>query len=159
MKRYYRVSLILLFLILSCISLVYYFYFKKNYAYYAFEIVFTRILTIIFFNLLFFSIIFLLNFNYYKRVFKYVLIFIIFSWIIIFLIAIIPSSGLLWDMWEIMTLLSFSTIAPGLVMYIIYYIKKITAKYEAATILGKYHIHEGLVGFLFLTIGVLLLIM
>ncbi|TFG30485.1 MAG: hypothetical protein EU532_00845 [Promethearchaeota archaeon] len=73
--------------------------------------------------------------------------------------ALIPSSRLLWDIWEILTLLSFSMIAAGLILYIIYYIKKITAKYEVATILGKYHIHEGLVGVLFLIIGVLLLIL
>ena len=159
MKRYYRISIIILFLMLSCISLFYYFSFKKIYVYYAVEIVLSRILTIIFFNLLFFSIIFLLNFEYYKRVFKYVLLFIIFSWIIIYVIAIIPSSRLLWDIWEIMTFFSFSMIPPGLIMYIIYYIKKITTKYEVATILGKYHIHEGLVGVLFLVIGFFLLIL
>ena len=124
MKRYYRISIIILFLMLSCISLFYYFSFKKIYVYYAIEIVLSRILTVIFLNLLFFSIIFLLNFEYFKRVFKYVLIFIIFSWIIIYVIALIPSSRLLGDIWEIMTFFSFSTIAPGLIMYIIYYIIK-----------------------------------
>lgn len=48
-------------------------------------------------------------------------------------------------------------IAPGLIVYIVYDIKKITSKFEAATILGKYHLHEGFVGIIFLIIGFFLL--
>ena len=79
------------------------------------------------------------------------------TWILIYVMALIPSSRLFWSFWEIITFISFSMIAPGLIVYIIYDIKKITAKFEAATILGKYHLHEGFVGVIFLILGFLLL--
>jgi uncharacterized protein YacL len=79
------------------------------------------------------------------------------TWVIIYVTALIPSSRLFWSFWEIITLISFSMIAPGLIVYIVYDIKKITAKFEAATILGKYHLHEGFVGIIFLIIGFFLL--
>jgi len=79
------------------------------------------------------------------------------TWVFIYVTALIPSSRLFWSFWEIITLISFSMIAPGLIVYIVYDIKKITAKFEAATILGKYHLHEGFVGIIFLIIGFFLL--
>jgi hypothetical protein len=50
-------------------------------------------------------------------------------------------------------------ITPGLIVYIIYYIKKSTIRFENAKILGKYHIHEGFVGIIFLSIGCLFYIL
>jgi hypothetical protein len=79
------------------------------------------------------------------------------TWIFGYVLALIPSSSLFWTFWEIITLISFSMIAPGLIVYIIYDIKKITSKFEAATILGKYHLHEGFVGIIFLILGLFLL--
>lgn len=157
MKKAYRFIIIFLFFILSCSSLLFYFYCKRTFVYNSIEIAFSRFLMLMLFNFLFFSFIFLLNFEYYKRVFKYVLLFMVLTWVFIYVTALIPSSRLFWSFWEIITLISFSMIAPGLIVYIVYDIKKITAKFEAATILGKYHLHEGFVGIIFLIIGFFLL--
>ncbi len=83
----------------------------------------------------------------------------IFTWIIAYVLGLIPLSRFFWDFWELITLISFSMIAPGLIVYIAYDIKKITAKFEAATILGRYHLHEGFVGLIFLIIGFFLLLL
>ena len=157
MKKAYRFIIIFLFFILSCSSLSFYFYCKRTFVYNSIEIAFSRFLMLMLFNFFFFSFIFLLNFEYYKRVFKYVLLFMVLTWVFIYVTALIPSSRLFWSFWEIITLISFSMIAPGLIVYIVYDIKKITAKFEAATILGKYHLHEGFVGIIFLIIGFFLL--
>jgi hypothetical protein len=73
--------------------------------------------------------------------------------------ALVPTLPLFWDIWEVTTIISFSMIASGLVVYIVYDIKKITSKFEAATILGKYHLHEGFIGIIFITIGFFLLVL
>ncbi|MFX1338844.1 MAG: hypothetical protein ACFFDK_09565 [Promethearchaeota archaeon] len=78
-------------------------------------------------------------------------------WIVVYVLGLIPASGFFWNFWEIITLISFSMIAPGLIIYIVYDIKKITSKFEASTILGKFHLHEGFVGIIFLIIGFFLL--
>ncbi len=157
MRKAYRLTIIFVFLILSNISLLIYLYCKGIFVYNSIEIFFSRFLMLMLFNFLFFSFIFFLNFEYYKRVFKYVLLFMVLTWIFIYVMALIPSSRLFWSFWEIITLISFSMIAPGLIVFIVYDIKKITVKFEAATILGKYHLHEGFVGAIFLIIGFFLL--
>jgi len=157
MKKTYRLTIIIFFLIISVSSLLYYLYCKNIFVYNSFEIIFSRFLMLIFFNLLFFSFIFFLNFEYYKRVFKYILLFMVLTWIIVWVMGLIPASRFFWNFWEIITFISFSMIAPGLIVYIVYDIKKITSKFDAATILGKYHLHEGFVGIIFLIIGFFLL--
>lgn len=153
MRKAYRFVIIFLFLILSYISLLFYFYCKKTFVYNSLEIVFSRFLMLMLFNFLFFSFIFLLNFEHYKRVFIYILFILALIWVFVYVMALIPSSRLFWNIWEIVALISFSMIAPGLIVYIVYYIKKITTKFEAAKILGKYHLHEGFIGIIFLIIG------
>ena len=157
MKKAYRLILIFLCLILSISSLFFYLDCKKTLVYNSIEIVLSRFFMLIFFNLLFYFFIFFLNFEYYKRVLKYILLFTSLIWIFIYVLALIPSSRFFWNFWEILTLISFSMIAPGLVVYIVYDIKKVTSKFEAATILGKFHFHEGFVGIIFLIIGFFLL--
>ena len=159
MKKTFRIIIILIISVISYISLEFYLYCKKTYIYSSLEIVFSRFLVLIFFNFLFFSIIFLLNIEHYKKIFKYVLVFVASIWIFYIFGYISNIPKYLWNLWEILTLLSFSMIAPGLNVYIIYYIKKFTAKFESTTILGKYHLHEGFIGIIFIIIGFVLLIL
>ncbi|MFX0069961.1 MAG: hypothetical protein ACFFAO_02625 [Candidatus Hermodarchaeota archaeon] len=56
-------------------------------------------------------------------------------------------------------ILSFSMIAPSMIMYIIFYIRKSTAKYESSTIFGKYHLHEGFIGIILIILSISLIIL
>jgi len=60
--------------------------------------------------------------------------------------------------WETVILISFSLIGQGLIIYILYYIKKKTFKYNESVVWGKYHIHEGFYGLVFIIIALILLL-
>jgi hypothetical protein len=58
------------------------------------------------------------------------------------------------DFLEIILFISTSIVAPGLLILIVYYIKKFTSKFEG-NFIGKYHLHEGLFGIILVGLGVL----
>ncbi|MHA1254880.1 MAG: hypothetical protein ACTSPS_04695 [Promethearchaeota archaeon] len=53
--------------------------------------------------------------------------------------------------------ISTAVIAPGLVIFIAYYIKKFTTKFEG-NFIGKYHLHEGFFGIILVGLAILLFI-
>ncbi|HEC39153.1 MAG TPA: hypothetical protein ENI29_13010 [bacterium] len=55
---------------------------------------------------------------------------------------------------EVILFISLTIVAPGLTLFIIYYVKKITVKFEG-NFIGKYHLHEGSFGFILIGIGIL----
>jgi hypothetical protein len=54
---------------------------------------------------------------------------------------------------EIIFYLSVSMVAPGIVLFIIHYIKKISGKFEG-NFIGKYHLHESFLGIIFLGLSI-----
>jgi hypothetical protein len=50
-------------------------------------------------------------------------------------------------------------IAPSLIMYVIFYIRNSTARYESSTIFGKYHLHEGFIGIILIAISIILIVL
>ena len=117
------------------------------------ELVLSKLILIVVVNLLFLSIIFLTNITFYRRIFLITLTLLAIIWLIEFLtwayLDIIPLSYEYSNLWEVYTFLSFLILGQGLIFYIVYHIKKNTRKYD----LGKYHIHEGFVGVIFLVIS------
>ena len=161
MTKKINVTLILFrVLIISTISLLViiptsrYFELRLNYdSRYYVEINNAKILAILALNLLCFSLLFIVKINYYIRVFKIMLI----AFITISIYVLIQNMQLprdIWNIWVFFIFLTFSMISPGLILMIIYYIRNQTSKFDNATLLGKYHIHEGFVGIIFLIIAI-----
>lgn len=163
MKKSYRLILFLVLFSFSCFSILLYLYCKKTYNDYSLEIFFSRILILISINLFFYSLIFLIDIEYYTQVFKIVLIVIASIWLFELLtwayLNIIPISLQYGTFWEILYFISFSIIGQGLIIYIIYYINESTAKYSESKVFGRYHLHEGFFGVLFIVIALILLIL
>ena len=113
------------------------------------------------FNLFFYSLIFIINIDYYKQIFRIIIIVIASIWLFELItwayFDLIPISTQYGTLGELMIFLSFSVIGQGLVIYIIYYIKKHTAKFNESKVFGIYHIHEGFIGIIFIIIALFLL--
>ncbi|MBD3338748.1 MAG: hypothetical protein GF353_06555 [Candidatus Lokiarchaeota archaeon] len=63
-----------------------------------------------------------------------------------------------WFLWDITILITFSIIAQGIILLLIYILIKKTAQHNDAVILKKYHIHEGIVGIIFIGLAIALII-
>jgi len=161
MKKSYRLILLLALFILSYLSILLYFYCKKINSYNSLELFYSRIFMLISFNLFFYSLIFIINIDYYKQIFRIIIIVIASIWLFELItwayFDLIPISTQYGTLGELMIFLSFSVIGQGLVIYIIYYIKKHTAKFNKSKVFGNYHIHEGFIGIIFLIIALFLL--
>ncbi|TFG08986.1 MAG: hypothetical protein EU539_00920 [Promethearchaeota archaeon] len=75
------------------------------------------------------------------------------------MIAFFPVSWYFSHVWDGIMIFTFSMISPALIMYVIYYIRKSTFRYESSRILGKYHLHEGFVGIILIIVSISLLIL
>ncbi|GAI04666.1 unnamed protein product [marine sediment metagenome] len=87
--------------------------------------------------------------------FQIIIVFTLFYWGYIVLQSFSdpePLSRSFWKLWDIVQFLNWSILAPGLIFYIIHYIKKSSARYEKAKI-GRYHLHEGFFGIILLIIA------
>lgn len=163
MLKYKRLFVLLPIFIFSFITLIFYIHAKQIYSSESLELTVSRIIMIVFFNLFVYSLIFFIDIIYYRRIFIIILIIItaiwlieLFSWAYLDLTPISLQYG---TFWEVIILLSFSLIGQGLIIYIIYYIRKNTAKYSESKVFGRYHIHEGFIGILFIVIALFLFIL
>ncbi len=157
MNKISRLLIILILFFLSSLTLVYYFF---SYNLNPFELNINRIIILILFNLVFYILVFLIDINYFKQIYKIVLLIIISQWIFEFSFRIfnLNPCSYYYRLWELNILLTFSILTPGLLLFIIYYIIMKTAKHNNAGI-RKYHIHEGFVGVIFTIIAIILLIL
>ncbi|MHA1147051.1 MAG: hypothetical protein ACTSR8_02290 [Promethearchaeota archaeon] len=91
---------------------------------------------------------FLINFELYKKLFKYFIASAVLFWLYVhslqYFNIILPL--IFWNIWDTIVVISFSIIGPGLILYILHYIKHHSAKYTEAKLFGKYHLHEGFFG-------------
>jgi len=148
MKKIWKFLIILSLLVLNCIL-----------GPISLETNIFRVIVIIIFNLFFYSLIFLIDFNYFKKIFTFIIIFEVILWIIFIYFINMPSSRYFRSFWEVVTFITFSIIAPGLTLYTIHYIKKITPKFENSKVFGKYHLHEGFIGILIIILALLLFLL
>lgn len=131
---------------------------KEIYFWYSYEIKYYRMLAILSFNIFFLVLMFLINIKLYRQIWRIILICSIITWSIIYILQLakIPiNSRNFWNIWDLIMFLTYSIIGPGLILYTIHYIEKKSAKFEDARLFGKYHIHEGLVGIIFIILAII----
>ena len=163
MLKYKRLFILLPLFIFTSIAIIFYIHAKQIHLSESLELAVSRIIMIVFFNLLVYTLIFFIDIVYYRRIFLIILIIITAIWLIELYtwayLDLTPISLQYGPFWEVILLLSFSLIGQGLIIYIIYYIRKTSAKYSEAKVLGRYHIHEGFIGILFIVIALFLFLL
>ncbi|MHA1436781.1 MAG: hypothetical protein ACTSPD_04340 [Promethearchaeota archaeon] len=63
-----------------------------------------------------------------------------------------------WNIWEIIVVFTYAIVPPGIILYILHYIKKHSSKYVDKKIGGNWHIHESFLGLILLLISIFLMI-
>ena len=141
-------------------SLTYYLQLKQVLEWYSYELTITRGISIGLLNTLFYGIVLVINIRFYRMLFFSLAFFGIVAWNISYLnenLDLGLLSNILKDFLEIVLFISTAVIAPGLVVFIAYYIKKFTSKFEG-NFIGKYHLHEGFFGIILVGLAIILLI-
>ena len=151
-------SIIIFFLSLAVwSSLTYYLQLKQVHEWYSFELTISRGISISLLNILFYGILLVINIHIYRIIFFSLAFFGIVAWNVSHLDSILDLnllSNTIDDFLEIVLFISTSIVAPGLLILIIYYIKKFSSKFEG-NFIGKYHLHEGLFGIILVGLGIL----
>jgi len=163
MKRSYKIlSKVLVIFALSLViysSLINYLLNKQLYEWYSYDLTVIRGITISVLNICFFILVFIVKISIFKKMFLILIVFGIIGWNISHLHTILDLnlfSNMIDDFLEIILFISTSIVAPGLLLLIIYCIKKLTSKFEG-NFIGKYHLHEGLFGIILVGLGLLFL--
>ena len=141
-------------------SLTYYIPLKQVHEWYSYELTITRGILIGLINALFYGIVLVINIRSYRIVFFSLAFFGIVAWNISYLnenLDLGLLSNNMEDFLEILLFVSTAVIAPGLVVFIAYYIKKFTSKFEG-NFIGRYHLHEGFFGIILVGLAILLFI-
>lgn len=149
-------------IIIAFTSLLIYFYCKEIFGLYAFELIVSRMITIISFNFLFYALIYLLGHDLFKIIFKVLLTFESLVWLIVILFQFFKLDIYQWyksNLWDLNVILSFSILAPGFIIHLIHYIINFTSRHEGRRIYGKYRLHEGFVGIVLIITAFSLLIL
>ncbi|MHA1468292.1 MAG: hypothetical protein ACTSP6_09485 [Promethearchaeota archaeon] len=152
------IIIILSFVVWS--SLTYYLQLKKVIEWYSYELTITRGISIGLLNTLFYGIVLVINIKSYRIIFFSLAFFGIIAWNISYLnenLDLGLLSNTLIDFLEILLFISTAVIAPGLVVFIAYYIKKFTSKFEG-NFIGNYHLHEGFFGIILVGLAIFLFI-
>lgn len=161
MKKYWSLSILLGLIILTSISINNYLDARVNYYQFIDQIQIASMYAILFIDLLFFTLLFLIDFKIYKLVLKFILILAINLWGFVhfqnyFKDRIIPLPTSFWLFWDVLIMITYAFLASGIVLYAIHHIRHSTEKYEDNKLFGAYHVHEGFFGVI-LTIGGILL--
>ncbi len=141
-------------------SLTYYLQLKQVLEWYSYGLTITRGISIGLLNTLFYGIVLVINIRSYRIIFFSLAFFGIVAWNITYLnenLDLGLLSNILKDFLEIVLFISTAVIGPGLVVFIAYYIKKFTYKFEG-NFIGKYHLHEGFFGIILVGLVIFLFI-
>lgn len=157
MRKLWKYLLILTLCVLSSITLSYYFVNKITFSLNRDELGWIRISAIILLNITFCSLIFLLEIDYFKKALAYLLMFVVILWVLVLYFNLASLSNRFWEYWEIVIFITSSMISPGIIVYIIHYIKKSTSRFEESKIFGIYHLHEGFIGIIFIILAIFFL--
>jgi len=164
MKRSYKIlSKFLVIFALTLViysSLINYLLNKQLYEWYSYDLTISRGISLTLLNIYFFILVFIIKIGIFKRMFLILIVFGIIAWNISHLHTILDLnlfSDMIDDFLEIILFISTSIVAPGLLILIIYYIKKFSSKFEG-NFIGKYHLHEGLFGIILVGLGLLFLV-
>ena len=109
--------------------------------------------TICFFFVLFYILTFLIDYKVYITICACILIMGILAWIYIYYIELNHGEIFLLNnetIQNLIAILCFSILSPGFTLIVIQFIKRNTSKFDENKIFGRYHLHEGFFGILFL---------
>ena len=141
-------------------SFTYYLPLKQVHEWYAYELTIARGISIGLLNTLFYGIVLVINIRAYKITFISLAVLGIVAWNISHLndnLDLGLLSTILKDLLEIILFISTAVIAPGMVVFIVYYIKKYTTKFEG-NFIGSYHLHEGFFGIILVGLAIFMLV-
>ncbi|NVM45682.1 MAG: hypothetical protein HWN79_12280 [Candidatus Lokiarchaeota archaeon] len=130
---------------------------KQSYEWYSYELSVMRATSLILLNIYFFILVFIIKISVFKKLYLILIIFGIIAWNLSHFHSILELnllSNTVDDFLEIILFISTSIVAPGLLIVIVYYIKKFSSKFEG-NFIGKYHLHEGLFGIILVGLAIL----
>ncbi|MFX1567429.1 MAG: hypothetical protein ACFFCV_03575 [Promethearchaeota archaeon] len=162
MKKYllFFKGLILLCLIISSIFMIYYFlYYNEYYAWDSIDVEVNAMITISYFIVFFYLLLFLINFKKYNIIFLVVTVCGVILWITIYILELLKIEATPWNWYnirEVGTILCFSIFSPGITLNIIRYIRYKSNQNKQKKIFQNYHFHEGFVGIIFVIIALFL---
>ncbi|MFW9939846.1 MAG: hypothetical protein ACFFFT_02305 [Candidatus Thorarchaeota archaeon] len=116
-------------------------------------------ITILFFIIFFYILFFLVDSKAYNIIFGFIVSFGTLLWIVVYLLEFYKVEFGLWNLDTIRNsaaILCFSILSPGFTLYIIKFIKNNSNPNRKWKIIKNYHVHEGLIGILFVVIAFLL---
>lgn len=155
-KLIIKLVILFSFFLIIFFSFLTYFQFKQIYFPKTLELILSKANVLISLSLLFLILIFIINIRIYRILFLFFIVFGVLAWNLLHLqntlgLELFPGSVI--NFQEIIFYLSVSMVAPGIVLFIIHYIKKISGKFEG-NFIGKYHLHESFLGIIFLGLSI-----
>lgn len=148
--------IVFVFFLLTYLSFLNYFQFKKLYYPNTLELTLSRSYVLILLNFFLIILVFMVNISLYRKAFLFFVIFGIVAWNIIHLqntLEVELGSIYLINFQEIIFFISTAIVPPGIILFIIHYIKKITKKFEG-NFIGKYHLHESFLGIILIGLSI-----
>ena len=160
MKKQYIISYNLVFIIisilLSVITLSSYGHTSSIYLHVDIKVKIAMMNTIWFFFVLFYILTFLIDYKLYITICACIVIIGIPAWIYNYYIELTHGEIFFLNnetIQEMIVLVCFSILSPGLTLIVIQFIKRNTSKFDDNRILGRYHMHEGFLGILLIIIA------
>ncbi len=161
MRKITKIGLILGLVVLISFTTFYYLWCDFHFESDSVEIIVSRMYALLSFNLMFFTLFFVINLKHYLYVFVVIVIFGTSLWILEYVNQFLEVRQWIYSIdgfIEVMLFMTFNVVAPGLVFVAFYYIKKISYKYKGANISKTLHLHEGFFGIVLFAIALVLLL-
>ena len=151
-----KVGVLFSFFFLIYFAFINYFQLKQIYYPNSLEVTLSRGFILILLNFLLLILVFIINISIYRKIFLFLVIFGIIAWNLLHLqntlgFNLVP--GNLLNFQEAIFYLSVAIVAPGIILFIVHYIKKISVKFEG-NFIGKYHLHESFLGIILFGLGI-----
>ncbi len=150
----------ILYVLISIIgvNIIIYFLIKQIYLEPSLEFRTIKMITILVINIVLILLMFLIDIELFKKMTLYAVVIgmIIYGYYI--LAQYNDWLPFIWNEWEMITILIYAIIAPGLILYILHYIKHGSSKYVDKKY-GKYHVHESFIGTVLLAVAVILILL
>ena len=162
MRRYlffFKLTILLCLITTSIIVVYYFLYYNEYYAWDSIDVEVNAMITISYFIIFFFILVFLIDFKKFNITFLLITIFGILLWIIFYILELLGIEANPWNWYnirEVGTILCFSIFSPGITLNIIRYIRYKSNQNKQKKIFQNYHFHEGFVGILFVIIALFL---
>ena len=142
------------------IFLYYFFYYNQMYHPLSIDVEVNWMITILYFLFFSYTLYFLINHSFYSHIFIIFIIAGTLLWIIIYLLELFKIAPNFWNWTAIRNfsaIICISILSPGLTINILKYIRNNSNHNKKGKIFKNLHIHEGIVGVIFVLIAFFLL--